>query len=159
LFKVKFSCVARDYLGKHDYRFHGDKMKRIHFRTVIFGLLISWGVEALVPLIHTILDFVVSINLRYPLTHYLLWGYLAVVLSGIYIGFSKATNKVINGMVVGIFYYIGLSLFIGLVTDHHLGMNLLSFGYALLKRGFICALAAWSSYRIKGKLGNPGTPY
>jgi len=124
-------------------------MKRIHFRTVIVGLLISWGVEALIPLIQTILDFVIRTNLRYPLTHYLLWGYLAVVLSGIYVGFSKANNKVINGIVVGIFYYIVLSLFTGLITGRHLWSDLLSFGYALLKRGFICAIVAWGSHRIR----------
>jgi hypothetical protein len=124
-------------------------MKSIHFRTVIVGLLISWGIEALIPLIHTILDFVIRTNLRYPLTHYLLWGYLAVVLSGIYVGFSKTNNKAINGLVVGIFYYAFLSLFIGLITGRHLWSDLLLFGYALLKRGFICAIVAWGVYRIK----------
>jgi len=124
-------------------------VKRIHFRTVIIGLLISWGVEALIPLIHTILDFFIGTNLSYPLTHYLLWGYLAVVLSGIYVGFSKTNNKVINGIVVGIFYYVFLRLFIGLITGRHLWSDLLSFGYALIKRGVICTMVAWGAYRIR----------
>jgi hypothetical protein len=124
-------------------------MKKIHLRTVIIGLLISWGVEVLIPLIHTILDFIIRTNLRYPLTHYLLWGYLAVVLSGIYVGFSKTNNKVINGIVVGIFYYVTFSLFAGIITNRHLWGDFFSFGYALLKRGFICAIVAWSAYRIK----------
>lgn len=124
-------------------------MKKIHFRTIIIGLLISWGVEVLIPLIHTILDFVIRTNLRYPLMHYLLWGYLAVVVSGIYIGFSRADNKVINGIVVGIVYYVTYNLFTGILTNRHLWEGLFSFGYAFLKRGFICAVAAWGAYRIK----------
>ena len=124
-------------------------MKRIHFRTVIIGLLISWGVEALIPLIHTILYFAIRTNLRYPLTHYLLWGYLAIFISGIYVGFSKTNNKVINGVLVGIIYYAFLSLFIGLITGRNLCTDFLSLSYELFKRGFICAIVAWGSYRIK----------
>jgi len=124
-------------------------MKKIHIRTIIIGLLISWGVEVLIPLIHTIIDFIIRTNLRYPLTHYLLWGYLAVVLSGIYVGFSKTNSKVINGIVVGIFYHVTYSLFVGVMTNRPLWDSLFSFGYEFLTRSFICAIVAWVTYKIK----------
>jgi hypothetical protein len=124
-------------------------MKRIEPRIVVIGLLISLGVDCLIPLVHTILDFLIRTNLRYPLTHYLLWGHLGVVLSGIYIGLSKANNKIINGIIVGMLYYIISILFIGIVTNRHLWEGLFPFGYAFIKSGFICAAVAWGTYRIK----------
>lgn len=124
-------------------------MNKAEFRTVTIGLLLSWGVEILTPLIQTCLDFIMRTSLNYPLTHYLLWGYLPVVISGIYIGLSRTKNKVINGIVVGICYYFTFNLFVGVVINRHLGGDLFSFGYAIVKRGFICAIIAWSSYKIK----------
>lgn len=126
-------------------------MKKIHFRTIIIGLVISWGVECFIPLIHTILDFIMRINLNYPLTHYLLWGYLPVVLSGIYVGLSKTNNRIINGIIVGMFYYVAYSLFIAVFTNR-LWEGLFSFGYTFLKHGFICAVVAWGTHRVKGWL-------
>jgi hypothetical protein len=130
-------------------------MKRIKFKTIIVGLLISLAIEVLMPIIQTILELSpVGINFHHPLTYYLLWGYLAVVLSGIYVGFSKTNDKIINGMMVGIFYYIIFGLFGKLIICHHLGNNLLSYGYAMLKHALICAIAAWSSYKIKASLNS-----
>jgi hypothetical protein len=136
-------------------------MKSIDFRSVVIGLFISLGMECLIPLVHTILDFVIRTNLRYPLTHYLLWGHLGVVLSGVYIGLSKAHNKVINGMIVGMLYYVISTLFIGIVTNRHLWEGLFPLGYAFIKRGFICAAVSWGTFRINtwlktGKLRSKG---
>ena len=124
-------------------------MKKIHLGTIFIGLLISWGVEVLIPFVHTILDFIMKTSLSHPLRYYLLWGYLAVVLSGIYVGLSKANYKIINGAVVGMVYYITFALFIRILLNRNLSEGLLSFGYAFLKHGFICAVAAWGTYRVK----------
>jgi hypothetical protein len=124
-------------------------MKRINLRTLIIGLAISLAVEFLIPLIHTAVDFIVRTNLRYPLTHYLLWGYLPVLLSGIYVGLSGTDNKITNGIIVGIFYYVIFVLIVGATTGRHLWGSTYSFGFALLSRGFICATLAWCTSRIK----------
>jgi hypothetical protein len=129
-------------------------MKKPNLRTVIIGLLISWSTEIFIPFIQTMLDFTIRPNLRYPLTHYLLWGYLPVVLSGIYVGLSKTNNKIINGFLVGVFYYVIFSLFVGIVINRHFGDSFFLFGYAILMRGIICGAVAWSAYKVRVRLND-----
>ena len=124
-------------------------MKREHLRTILIGILIAWGVEFLIPLTQTVLDFGAGIQFRYPLTHYLLWGYLPVVFSGVYVGLAKPDKKVINGVVVGLFYYAALTFCMGLFRNRLLPGGILSFGYSCLIRGIICAVVSWATNKIK----------
>jgi hypothetical protein len=121
-------------------------MKQINFKVIIIGLLISWGIFMLIPLIQTILEFMSIRRFQYPLGHYLMGGYLPLVLSGIYIAFSKAKNKIIHGVFVGVLYSITVSLILDIAMPSPYfksKFSLLSFSYALLKGTLICTIVSW----------------
>ena len=125
-------------------------MKQINLKIVIIGILISCGVNILIlPFIQTILGLATSIHFDQPLSHYLLWGYFPSVIAGVYIGFSKAKNKILNGALVGILYLPTWYLFIEIaMPSKYFDFDLLSFVYGLLRYGFACAIVSWCSYKI-----------
>lgn len=134
-------------------------MKQINFRVIIFGLLISLGVRQFIILIQTTLGFLDIRDVTDPIVSYLLMWRFYLVITGIYIGFSRVKNKIIYGGIVGILHDLTSWLFYMIViqmlalrhpdlSSHEFKFNLLVFGYKLLECGFICAIVSWGTYKI-----------
>ena len=88
-------------------------IKRDNFWVIIIGLLISSSIYILIPyILEFIFNYSFEKHFRYPAVLYVQKWYLAVILSGIYIGISKANYKIINGIIVGMFHFIPLLLVI-----------------------------------------------
>ena len=127
------------------------KMKTLSIRTILVGLLLALGSFYLIIFIHTLLDFVTQIKLKKPLNSYLLWGYSPMIVSGIYIGFSKVREKVLNGVLAGaLFYFILWLISDVLIPAPHFDHSFkpLSFGLGLVRNGFTCAIVAWLTYTV-----------
>jgi hypothetical protein len=71
--------------------------------------------------------------------------------SGIYIGFARVRERILNGALVGVIYYFILWL-IGKVLipaphfDH--SFRPLSFGLELALNGFVCLIVAWLTHTV-----------
>jgi len=127
-------------------------MKKINFRVLIVGLFISWGIFLLIPLIQTILELISIRSFRYPLGHYLLRGYLPLILSGIYVGFSEAKHKMIHAVFLGVLFCITTSIIFDVAIPNPYSRfrpNLYSLGYATLKGTLICGVSSWLTYRFR----------
>ena len=105
----------------------------------------------LITFMHTLLDMFTQIRLKKPLSAYLLWGYSPMIVSGIYIGFSRVREKVLNGALVGALFYFILWLISDVLIpaprfDH--SFKPLSFGLGLVRNGFVCSIVAWLTYTV-----------
>jgi hypothetical protein len=105
----------------------------------------------LVAFIHTLLDFLTQIRLKKPLGAYLLWGYFPMMVSGIYIGFSRVREKVLNGALAGALFYFILWLISDVLVpspyfDH--SFKPLSLGLGLVRNGFVCSIVAWLTHTV-----------
>jgi hypothetical protein len=126
-------------------------MKNANFKIIFVALLLALGTFYLVAFIHTLLDFLTQIRLKKPLSAYLLWGYLPMVLSGIYIGLSRAREKVLIGASVGALFYFILWLISDILIpaphfDH--SFKPFSFGLGLVRNGFVCSIVAWLTHTV-----------
>jgi hypothetical protein len=127
------------------------KMKTLSFRTIIIGALLAVGLFYLITFIHTFLDMVTQIRLKKPLNTYLLWGYSPVIVSGIYIGFSRVREKILNGALAGALFYAILWLINDvLIPAPHFEHSFkpLSFGLGFVRNGFICSIVAWLTHTV-----------
>jgi hypothetical protein len=129
-------------------------MKKANFKTILVGLLFALGSFYLIIFIHTLLDLVTQIRLKKPLNAYLLWGYSPMIVSGIYIGFSGVKKTPLIGASVGVLFYFFSWLVIDILipapySDH--SFKPLSFGFGLLRNGFLCSLIAWLIYTVSKK--------
>jgi hypothetical protein len=92
-----------------------------------------------------------QIRLKIPLTAYLFWGYLPMIVSGIYIGFAKVREKIIIGALVGGLFYLILWLISDILMPHprfdH-SFNPLSLGLGLVRNGFVCSIVAWLTHTV-----------
>ena len=126
-------------------------MKSLTFRTILIGVLVALGTFYFVAFIHTLFDFSTQIRLKEPLNAYLLWGYFPMIVSGIYIGFSRVREKVRNGALAGaLFYFILWLINDVLVPAPHFDHSFkpLSFGLGLVRNGFVCSIVAWLTYTV-----------
>ena len=103
---------------------------------------------------HTLLDMFMQIRLKKPLNAYLLWGYSPMIVSGIYIGFSRVREKVLNGALVGALFYFILWLISDVLIpaprfDH--SFKPLSFALGLVRNGFVCSIVAWLTCTVLKK--------
>jgi hypothetical protein len=126
-------------------------MKTLSIRTIFVALLLALGISYLIPFVHTLLDLLTQIRLQKPLTAYILWGYCPVIVAGIYIGFSRETEKLLNGAFAGALFYL-VVWFISHVLipapGFHHSFKPLSFGLGLVRNGFLCSIVAWLSYAV-----------
>jgi len=128
-----------------------NKMKTDNFKIIIVGVLLAIGIFYFFPLIHTILYFM-QIRLEKPLGAYFrMMVYLPLIVAGIYVGFSKAEQNVLNGALVGIIYYLILWLINNVFLqapyfDH--SFKPLIFSYGIVRDGLICAIVAWLTNTI-----------
>ncbi len=130
------------------------RMKYLNFRTIIVGLLLALVSSHLIIFTHTLLDMLTQIRLKIPLTAYLFWGYLPMIVSGIYIGFSRTREKVLIGALVGGLFYLILWLISDILMplprfDH--SFKPLSFGLGLVRNGFACSIVAWLTCTVLKK--------
>jgi hypothetical protein len=126
-------------------------MKTLRGRTIFVGLLLTLGSFYLITFMHTLLDMFTQIRLKKPLNAYLLWGYSPMIVSGIYIGFSRVREKALNGALVGGLFYLILWLISDILMplppfDH--SFKPLSFGLGLVRNGFACSVVAWLTYTV-----------
>jgi hypothetical protein len=104
---------------------------------------------------HTLFDLFTQIRLNKPLNAYLLWGYSPLIVSGIYIGFARVRERILNGALVGVLFYFILWLISDVLIpaphfDH--SFKPLSFGLGLVRNGFVCAIVAWLTHTVlKGR--------
>ena len=119
------------------------------------GLFISLGSFFLITFIDTLLlSVIIGIGLRKPLNEYLLWGYSPMILSGLYIGLSKARKILFVGTIVGVLFRFILWLINDILIpspyfDHSL--RPLHFGLGMLYSGLSCSLIAWITHMISDK--------
>ncbi len=128
-----------------------EKMKSLSFRIIIVGFLLATGIFYLITFMHTLLEMLTQIRLKKPLSAYILWGYFPMIVSGIYIGFSRVREKVINGVIAGVLFYFVLWLISDVLApspyfDH--SFKPLSFALGLVRNGFICAIVAWLTHTV-----------
>ena len=127
------------------------KMKTLSFRTIFVGFLLALGSFYLITFMHTLLDMVTQIRLKKPLNTYLLWGYSPMIASGIYIGFARVREKILNGALVGVLFYSILWLISDVLIpaphfDH--SSKPFSFGLGLVCNGFVCSIVALLTYMV-----------
>jgi hypothetical protein len=128
-----------------------NKMKTENFKIIFIGLLLAIGIFSLFPFIDTILYFM-QIRLEKPLGAYFrIMDYLPLIVAGIYVGFSKAEQNMLNGALVGIIYYPILWLIINVIWaspyfDH--SFKLLFFSHRVVRYGLICSIIAWLTKTI-----------
>jgi hypothetical protein len=126
-------------------------MNKTNIKTIITGILIALGSFYLITFIETILNFSMGISFKKPLSEYLLWGYSPIVLSGVYVGFSKATRKIIIGIIIGLLFRLSLWLILDVLIpapyfDH--SFSPLSFGVGVARNSVLCGVIAWGSYKL-----------
>jgi len=130
-------------------------MKTLSFRTIIIGALLAVGLFYLITFMHTLLDMFTQIRLNRPLNAYLLWGYFPMIVSGIYIGFSRVKGKILNGALAGALFYLILCLINDvLIPASHFDHSFkpLSFGLGIVRNGFVCSIFAWLTHIVlKGR--------
>jgi putative membrane protein (TIGR04086 family) len=120
-------------------------MKTENFKIIFIGLLLAIGLFYLVPFIQTILYFM-QMRLEIPFAYFRVIVNLPLIVAGIYVGFSKAEQNVLNGALVGIIYYLILWLINNVFLqapyfDH--SFKPLIFGYGIVRNGLICSIVAW----------------
>jgi hypothetical protein len=130
------------------------EMKALSIRTIFVALLLALGTFYFVTFVHTLLDFLIQVRLKKPLNAYLLWGYFPVIVSGIYIGFSRVRGKGLNGALAGALFYLVFWLINDVLMrspyfDH--SFKPLSFGLGLVSNGFVCSIVAWLTHTILKK--------
>ena len=130
-------------------------MNKTNIKTIIIGVLIALGSFYLITFIETILNFTMGISFKKPLSEYLLWGYSPIIFSGVYVGFSKATKKIIIGIIIGLLFRLLLWLMLDVLIpdpyfDHTFKLSSFSFGVA--RHALLCALLAWSSHQLIQKM-------
>jgi hypothetical protein len=122
----------------------------IDLKTIAIGLLLSLSVGIFfLPLVDTIIVFATAIRLDAPLSYYLLRGHFPLVLAAIYVGLSRTESKIVTGVLVGISYAIARDLY-GLLFPEisYDSRNWVSFIYAPLRDGLICAVASWFLFQV-----------
>jgi hypothetical protein len=127
------------------------RMKTLSIKTIFIGLLLGLGSFYLITFMHTFLDMVTQIRLKKPLNTYLLWGYSPMIVSGIYIGFSRVREKILNGALAGaLFYFILWLISDVLIPAPHFDHSFkpLSFGLGLVRNGFVCSIVAWLTHTV-----------
>jgi len=127
------------------------KMKTLSFRTIFVGFLLALGSFYLITFMHTLFDLFTQIRLNKPLNAYLLWGYSPLIISGIYIGFARVREKILNGALVGVLFYSILWLISDVLIpaphfDH--SSKPFSFGLGLVCNGFVCSIVALLTYMV-----------
>jgi hypothetical protein len=130
------------------------KMKALSFRTIFLGLLLALGSFYFIAFVHNLLDMFTQIRLKKPLSAYILWGYFPMIVSGIYIGFSRVREKVLNGALAGALFYFVLWLISDvLIPAPHFNHSFkpFSFGLGLVSNGFVCSIVAWLTHTILKK--------
>jgi len=122
----------------------------LNFKTIFTGLFLAVISSLLIVFGHTLLDMFTQINLKMPLTAYLFWGYLPMIVSGIYIGLSRARQKVLIGACVGALFFFILSVMRILKPIPYFPYSFkpLSFFLGLVRNGVICSIAAWLTYTV-----------
>ncbi len=124
-------------------------IKNKNIRTIVIALLICWVTDFIYPVFQTILSFGFGIEFYKPLTAYVFWGYSPLIFAGLYIGLSKAQNKLITGMIVGFTFVFIYPLYPYLLNrEKYIGLSMSGFIYRLIKWTAICALGAWSTHNI-----------
>jgi len=118
---------------------------------MILALILALGSFYLITFVHTLLDLLTQIRLNKPLNAYLLWGYSPLIVSGIYIGFARVREKILNGALVGVLFYFILWLISDVLVpaphfDH--SFRPLSFGLGLVRNGFVCSIVAWLTHTV-----------
>lgn len=127
-----------------------EKTKSLNLRIIFLGLLMALGIFYFIPFVHTLLTMFTQIKLNKPLIAYLLWGYLPIIVSGIYIGYSRAGEKVLIGACVGALFYFTSSLIGTLIPAPHFDHSFkpLSFGFGLVRNGIVCSIVAWLTFAV-----------
>jgi len=126
-------------------------MNTVNFKTIFVGLFLAVISSHLIVFGHTVLDMLTQTKLKMPLTAYLFWGYLPMIVSGMYVGFSTAKGKVLIAALVGGLFYSVLWLIssVSILSsrfDHSL--NPVSFALGLVRNGFVCSVAAWVTHTV-----------
>jgi hypothetical protein len=126
-------------------------MKALNFRTIFVALFLALLCSHLIVFLHTLLDMLTQIRLKIPLTAYLFWGYLPMIVSGIYIGVSRTKKTVLIGALVGGLFYVILwfisHIWMPLPRFDH-SFKPLSFGFGLVGTGFVCSIVAWLTHTV-----------
>jgi hypothetical protein len=126
------------------------KMKALNLRTIFLGLLLAQGSFYFIAFVHTLLDMFTQIRLSKLLIAYVLWGYPPIIVSGIYIGYSRARQKILVGACVGALFYFILSSMRILIPapyfDH--SFKPLYFILGLVRNGFVCSIVAWLTHTV-----------
>ncbi len=125
-------------------------MNTLNFKTIFIGLFLAVISSLLIAFGHTLLDMFTQIKLKMPLTAYLFWGYLPMIVSGIYIGLSRARQKVLIGACVGALFYFFLSAMRILIPIPYFSHSFKPFPFflGLVRNGVICSIAAWLTYTV-----------
>lgn len=86
-------------------------MNKQNIKIAIIAIILSWGINPLIMLIHIAITYVTEIKLGAPLTAYLIYGYFPLFVTGIYIAFAKTTSRTQICILVSIFYVLKKALF------------------------------------------------
>ncbi len=126
-------------------------MRALNIRTILIGLLLALGSFHLIVFVQTLLELFAQIRLNKPLNAYIFWGYFPMIISGIYIGFSRAREKLLVGGLTGALFYLISWLITDILIrspyfDH--SFKTLSFGLALVRNGFVCSILAWLTHVV-----------
>ncbi|MGD0279227.1 MAG: hypothetical protein ABSC11_07960 [Smithella sp.] len=133
------------------YKLAINKMKTENFKIIFIGLLIVITLFFLVNFIHTILNFT-PISQEIPLgACFRIMANLPLIVAGIYVGFSKAEQNVLNGALIGIISYLIIWLMLNVFWpspyfDH--SFKPLIIGYGIVRNGLICSAASWLTNTI-----------
>ncbi len=126
------------------------EMNTVNLKTIFVALFLAVISAHLIVFGHTLLDMLTQTKLKMPLTAYLFLGYLPMIISGIYIGLSRARQKVLIGACVGALFYFTSSLMrilIPIPYFHH-SFRPLSFLLGLVRNGLVCSVATWLTYAV-----------
>lgn len=121
-------------------------MNKTNIKTITIGVAIALVSFYSITFIDTLLGFAFGVQLRKPLGEYLLWGYTPLILSGIYIGISKAKMIILIGAIVAILSHIARWLIIDVLFpspyfDH--SFRSFPFGFGLIISIIICGTVAF----------------
>lgn len=120
----------------------------MNLKVIIIGILISCVLlDMLVyPLGHMILGLLGKIDFTPPVIFYIVWSHSSIFISGIYIGLSKARNKLLIGVIVGLLYLPMRDLLaVILIKSRQFDFNLIQYAYGLSKYGLVCTIGSWLS--------------
>ena len=121
-------------------------------KVVALGLFIACIFDILIsPFILTILTFInsnISTFLNIPV-YFDVMTYFAISLAGIYVGISKAKNKLLLAAIIGLLCYPVRNLMYVIISSYgHFNFSLLNYAFNFLKYGFICVMFSWLSNMI-----------